>query len=206
MRRQHSWTIFLDCLLSLHNRSFFGCKEAVVNAQRQEILVPFYPDFLTHQITLVDDQHKSAFSHLTSIGKQIVTIEEERVATINDLSQYVYSLHYTPQLSPNFDVFLVGSDLIIFRTLFNFSEFTSPVEIGFILQLLKLVLRLSLLPLGSPWNLQASKYSIKIDILCMFFTLILIENDLFADQLLPNFLELDVTVGMEILLTHLCDL
>ena len=99
----------------------------MIDAKWIKILIPLLSNLLANQIAFIDDKHKPAFSHLSRIVEQIITIKEERISTVDNLNQDVYPFHHSPKLSPDLYVFLVRSYLEVFRSLFNFSELAPPI-------------------------------------------------------------------------------
>jgi hypothetical protein len=121
------------------------------------------------------------------------------------LNDHISSIDNSPKLFPDFDIFFIRRDLDLSIFLFNESKRSSPIEIGFGFFLLKLVFG-EVFPIRSSGKLKFMQKFL-VDQLFNEEVFFLLGGDyFFVSHFLSDFAELNVSVGVEILLTKLCNL
>ena len=207
MRRKHFRRVETSWLFSFHHSFFLRGEEAMIDALALEVGIPGQSDIGFQQIALVNDHQEPSFAELSGVLYQILTVEEERVPSIYDLSKHISSFHYSPQLFPHLDVLLIRSDGNLLIFFFNFRKRPPPLQVGLVLHPFQLLFAGSWLPLRPSGQLQSfQRITFYLGPEEPDLMWVVNRYNLFCGQFFPDVLEFDVSIGVEVLLAELGDM
>ena len=122
-----------------------------------EVSGPVLDQLLAQEIRLIDAKNKFLVAgDLSDVLFQVLREVEVRVASVDDLQQYVRFFDDTPKLLPDFDILLERRDGKADVVFLDLCEVAAPVQECSVLVGLDLLTSHAFVPFGPAWDVQRS--------------------------------------------------